>query len=152
MNIDLILDKIDQKIRNIKKMKNRNQPVIDEFRANKGKVGGFFQGKSLLLLHTAGAKTGKVHITPLIYMVYGDRFVIIASKGGAPSNPDWYYNLKENPLVKVELGGEGFEAEAEVVNEPERSQLFELMAKEYPFYAEYQRNTVRAIPVILLSR
>ncbi len=91
----------------------RNKAVIEEFRANEGRVGGFFEDKDLLLLHTTGAKTGVPHVTPLIYMADGDRLVIIASKGGALTNPDWYYNLVANPEVKVELGKEEFEAHAD---------------------------------------
>lgn len=130
----------------------RNRAVIEEFRANEGRVGGFFEDKDLLLLHTTGVKTGVQHVTPLIYMADEDRLVIIASKGGAPTNPDWYYNLVANPEVKVELGKEEFEAYAEVIIEPERSRLFNRMAEKYPFFAKYQRDTDREIPLVILSR
>jgi deazaflavin-dependent oxidoreductase (nitroreductase family) len=148
-----MMSRIPQVIKRILgKTKNRNLAVIEDFRANNGQVGGFFRDKSLLLLHTTGAKSGKKHIIPLIYLQDGDRFVIIASKGGAQSNPDWYYNLVTNPKVKVELGKEEFVANAVVVQEPERSLLFNRMTERYPFYAEYQRKTDRIIPVIILSR
>jgi len=130
----------------------RNKAIIEEFRANEGRVGGFFDDKDLLLLHTTGAKTGVQHVTPLIYMADEDRLVIIASKGGAPTNPDWYFNLVANPEVKVELGKEEFEAYAEVIIEPERSRLFNRMAERYPFYAKYQRDSDREIPLVILSR
>ena len=128
-----------------------NRKVIAEFRANEGKVGGRFEGASLLLLHTTGAKSGKARINPLMCMPDGDRYVIIASKGGAPSNPDWYYNLVANPEVSVEVGTEQFSATATVAEEPERSELYGKIAGLYPFFAEYQRNTTRVIPVVVLT-
>lgn len=130
-----------------------NRKVIAEFRANDGKVGGNFEGATLLLLHTIGAKSGKERINPLMCMPDGEnRYVIIASKGGAPSNPDWYYNLLANPEVSVEFGTEQFRATAAVAEEPERSELYEKVAAQYPFFAEYQRNTSRVIPVVVLNR
>src|SRR6478736_2877057 len=103
-------------------MSNWNQPVIDEFRANNGKVGGYFEGRNILLLHTVGAKTGEERVSPVAYVTDGDRLVVIASKGGADSNPDWYYNLLANPTATVEVGNEKFQARATpVTEEPERS-------------------------------
>jgi deazaflavin-dependent oxidoreductase (nitroreductase family) len=107
---------------------------------------------TLLLLHTTGAKSGLPRITPVVTMPDGDRFVIMASKAGRPTNPDWYYNLVANPDVSVEFGTEKFEALATVVQEPERSELFAKMASMYPVYAEYQQKTTRIIPVIVLTR
>src|SRR3954466_3872272 len=105
-------------------MSDFNQTIIDEFRANGGKVGGYFAGANMLLLHTTGAKSGQPRINPLVYVTDGDRIVIIASKGGDDSNPDWYYNLLANPSVKVELGDQQFQAQATAVTEePERSRL-----------------------------
>src|SRR5512138_1681824 len=98
---------------------DRNQGIITEFRANAGKVGGFFAGKSLLILHTVGKRTGQEHVTPVAYVRDGDRFVVIASKGGAPTHPDWYRNLCAHPLVTVEVGTESFQAQADVATEPE---------------------------------
>jgi deazaflavin-dependent oxidoreductase (nitroreductase family) len=131
---------------------NRNKLIIDEFRANSGKVGGRFAGRTLLLLHTVGAKSKQERINPVAYVADGDRFVIIASKGGAPTNPDWYYNLLAHPLVTVEAGTEQFQAQAEVASEPERTRLFNKMAEGAPGFADYQQKTTRVIPVIILTR
>ena len=90
----------------------RNRPIIEEFRSHGGKVGGRFASMPLLLLHTRGAKTDEPRVNPIAYSIDGERFVIVASKGGAPTNPDWYYNLLANPLVEVELGSEKFRARA----------------------------------------
>ena len=127
-----------------------NNSIIAEFRANGGRVGGRFAGRPLLLLHTTGAKSGQRRVNPLAYTRDGDRLVVIASKGGAPTNPDWYYNLLANPLVTVEVGTEQFQAHATVPAEPERTRLFDQMAKVMPGFAEYQRNTTRPLPVVTL--
>ena len=132
-------------------MNDQNKRIIDEFRANGGKVGGGFEGKTLLLLHTKGAKSGQERINPTAYVRDGDRLVVIASKGGAPTNPDWYYNLLENPLVTVEVGTENFQARAAVAQEPERSHLYEKMVEMMPGFDEYRRKTTRKIPVITLT-
>jgi deazaflavin-dependent oxidoreductase (nitroreductase family) len=129
-----------------------NQAIIAEFRANAGKIGGPFAGKTLLLLHTVGAKSGEERINPVAYVADGERFVIIASKGGAPSNPDWYYNILAHSLVKVEVGTEQFQAQAAVIFEPERTRLYNLMVEMMPGFAEYQRKTTRVIPVVTLTR
>ena len=131
---------------------NWNQTIIDEFRANSGNVGGAFAGKTLLILHTIGAKSGQEHINPVAYVRDGDRIVIIASKGGAPTNPDWYYNILANPRVTVEVGTEQFQAQAAVASEPERTRLYNKMVEMMPGFAEYQQKTTRVIPVITLTR
>jgi deazaflavin-dependent oxidoreductase (nitroreductase family) len=131
---------------------NRNQGIIQEFRANGGKVGGPFAGKSLLLLHTIGAKSGEARINPVACIRDGDRMVVIASKGGAPTNPDWYYNVRANPLVTVETGSEQFQAQATFAVEPERTRLYDKMVAMMPGFAEYQSKTTRVIPVIILTR
>lgn len=131
---------------------NSNKQVIEAFRANDGKVGGQFQNMSLLLLHTTGAKSGKERVTPLLYTKDDNRYVIIASKGGAPNNPDWYHNLVANPEVTIEVGREQFKAKAALIEEPKRSELFNNMANKHPFYAEYAKKTSRTIPVITLTR
>jgi deazaflavin-dependent oxidoreductase (nitroreductase family) len=131
---------------------NWNQAIIDEFRANSGKVGARFEGKTLLILHTVGAKSGQERINPTAYVMDGDRLVIIASKGGAPTNPDWYFNILANPLVTVEVGTEKFQARAGIANEPERTRLFSLMVGMMPGFADYQQKTTRVIPVITLAR
>jgi deazaflavin-dependent oxidoreductase (nitroreductase family) len=127
-----------------------NQKVINEFRANGGEVTG--RGRTVLLLHTIGAKSGKEHVTPVAHTRDGDRYVIIASKGGAPDNPDWYYNIVAHPTVTVEVGTEKFEAEATVAEEPERTRLYDQMAAIMPGFAEYQKKTTRTIPVVVLTR
>jgi len=129
----------------------RNKKIIDEFRANDGKVGGYFAGKTLLLLHTKGAKSGQERINPLAYINDGDRLVVIASKGGAPTNPAWYYNVIANPLVTVEVGTEKFQANATVSEEPERTRLYNEMVKVMPRFDDYRRKTTRVIPVIVLT-
>ncbi len=133
-------------------LSNWNQATIDEFRANSGKVGGPFAGRTLLLLHTVGAKSRQERINPVAYITDGDRLVIIASKGGAPTNPDWYYNVLAHPLVTVEVGTEQFQAQAAVASEPERTRLYAKMVEMMPGFAEYQRKTTRVIPVITLTR
>ena len=129
-----------------------NKAIIEEFRANGGKVGGPFAGATLLLLHTVGAKTQQPRTNPVVYILDGDRFVIFASKAGAPDNPDWYYNLVAQPLVTLEAGTEKFQARATVLAEPERTRLYDQMAAERPAFAEYQLKTTRRIPVIVLTR
>jgi deazaflavin-dependent oxidoreductase (nitroreductase family) len=131
---------------------DRNLGIIQEFRANAGKVGGPFAGRSLLLLHTIGAKSGQPRINPVACVKDADRLVIIASKGGAPTNPDWYHNLLANPLVTVETGTEQFQARATVAAEPERTRLYNQMAAMMPGFAGYQQKTTRIIPVIILTR
>lgn len=130
---------------------DRNQAVIEEFRANAGKVGGYFEGKTLLLLHTIGARSGQEHVNPTAYVRDGDRLVIIASKSGAPDNPGWYYNLLAHPRVTVEVGTETFQATAAVANEPERTRLYNKMIDMMPGFADYRRKTSRVIPVIVLT-
>src|SRR5215211_5791322 len=134
-------------------MSDFNQHTIEEFRANNGKVGGYFAGANMLLLHTIGAKSGQPRTNPLVYVTDGDRLVIIASKGGDDSNPDWYYNLLANPIVTVELGDEQFQARATAVTqEPERSRLYAKMVEHRSGFAEYEQKTSRKIPAIVLER
>jgi deazaflavin-dependent oxidoreductase (nitroreductase family) len=129
-----------------------NKKVIEEFRANAGKVGGNFEGSSLLLLHTTGAKSGLPRINPVMYLADGDRYVIVASKAGASTHPDWYRNLVANPEISVEVGTEEFPVLATVTSEPERTQLYEKVEAMAPGFTEYKINTTRVIPVITLTR
>ncbi len=129
-----------------------NKKVIAEFRANEGKVGGSFEGKTLLLLHTIGAKSQQERINPVACVMDGDRLAVIASKAGAPTHPDWYYNVVANPQVTVEVGTEKFQAKATVAEEPERSRLYEKMVEVMPGFDDYRRKTTRVIPVIVLER
>jgi len=130
---------------------NWNKKVIEEFRANDGRVGGNFEGKVLLLLHTRGAKSGQERINPVATVKDGERWVVIASKAGAPTHPDWYYNVVANPQVTVEVGTEKFQALASVAEEPERTRLYDQMVKVMPGFDDYRRNTSRVIPVIVLT-
>jgi deazaflavin-dependent oxidoreductase (nitroreductase family) len=130
----------------------RNKNVIEEFRANAGRVGGPFGGMKLLILHTVGAKSSQPRLNPLATIADGDRYVIVASKAGADSHPDWYHNIVANPEVSVELGTEKFQARAEVTSEPERTELFGRVVANYPRFADYERKTDRVIPVITLTR
>lgn len=133
-------------------MNERNKSIIEEFRANGGKVGGYFAGQPILLLHTTGAKSGQERINPVAYTTDGERLIVIASKGGAPTHPDWYYNLVANPLVTVEVGTEQFQARASVLTEPDRARLYQKMVTVMPGFADYERKTTRVIPVIALTR
>lgn len=128
-----------------------NKAIIEEFRANDGRVGGHFEGKPLLLLHTTGAKSGEERVNPVAYTKDGDKLVVIASKGGAPSHPDWYHNIVAHPHVTVEVGTEKIEATASVVQEPERRRLYDKMIQVMPGFAEYEKKTTRSIPVIVLT-
>ena len=130
---------------------NRNQKIIDEFRANNGKVGGRFEGKTLLILHTTGAKSGKERVNPAAYIRDGENYVVIASKGGAPDNPDWYYNILAHPHLTVEVGTKTFPVEARVTEEPERTRLYNKMADMMDSFNDYRRKTDRVIPVIELT-
>lgn len=133
-------------------MSDFNQNVIAEFRANGGKVNGYFANTPLLLLTTTGAKSGQPRVNPLAYITDGDRIIIIASKGGAPTNPDWYYNLLANPVATVELGSESFQVRASVVEEPERTHLYAKVVEKMPGFGEYQSKTSRKIPLFALER
>ncbi|MFN8373828.1 MAG: nitroreductase family deazaflavin-dependent oxidoreductase [Anaerolineae bacterium] len=133
-------------------MSDWNKAIIDEFRANGGKVGGHFANQTLLLLHTKGAKSGQERVNPVVTFVDNNRHVIIASKGGAPTDPDWYKNLVANPEVEVEIGTERFPAVASVATEPERTRLYERMEAINPAFTDYKSKTDRVLPVITLTR
>ncbi|MBV9582640.1 MAG: nitroreductase family deazaflavin-dependent oxidoreductase [Chloroflexi bacterium] len=133
-----------------------NVDVIEQFRTNDGKIeSGMFKGARLLLLTTTGAKSGQTRVNPLAFTRDGDNYVVIASKGGAPAHPDWYRNLVAHPDVTVEVsmadGSKRFEARARVTEGDERQRLFDAQAKIMPGFAEYQRNTARQIPVVVLE-
>jgi deazaflavin-dependent oxidoreductase (nitroreductase family) len=129
-----------------------NRQIIEEFRANQGTVGGQFAGAPVLLLTTTGARSGRPHTTPMMYLPEGDRMYVFASKAGAPTNPDWYHNLKANPTVTAEVGADTFSAHAEEVTGPERDRIYAEQAERYPGFAEYQEKTTRRIPVVALER
>lgn len=131
---------------------SHNDEVIASFRENAPQSDGTLGGRPLLLLTTTGAKSGRAHTTPMMYLREGERVFVFASHGGAPTNPDWYVNLVANPTVTVELGPETFRANATPVPEPERTRVYEKQAGEYTNFAEYQEKTTRAIPVVELTR
>jgi deazaflavin-dependent oxidoreductase (nitroreductase family) len=132
-------------------MSEFNRAIIEEFRANGGKVGGSFEGAPVLLLTSTGAKSGQRRTTPLMYMPDGERMVIFASKGGAPTNPAWYHNLRANPSATVEVGSDTVEVDAAVTSGEERARLFKRQAELYPQFAEYAEKTTREIPVVALT-
>jgi deazaflavin-dependent oxidoreductase (nitroreductase family) len=130
-----------------------NQQIIDEFRANGGKVGDVFEGAPLLLLHSTGAKSGRERVNPLMYQEVGEELAVFASKAGAPTNPDWYYNLRAHPQAKIELGTETVAVQARVAAEEERARIWEHQKQQFPNFAEYEKTAGgRQIPVVLLSR
>jgi deazaflavin-dependent oxidoreductase (nitroreductase family) len=131
---------------------NWNAQIIEEFHANGGKVGGPFQGAPLLLLTTTGAKSGQKRVNPLAYLGEGERVFIFASKAGAPSHPDWYYNLLAHPEVTVEIGTETFPAKAVVLEGEERDRIYAHQVQRMPTFGDYQQKTDRKIPVIELLR
>ncbi|MFZ0996324.1 MAG: nitroreductase family deazaflavin-dependent oxidoreductase [Candidatus Dormiibacterota bacterium] len=128
-----------------------NAQTIAEFRANGGKVGGPFAGAPLLLIHSVGASSGESHINPVMYLPDKGRYIVFASKGGAPTNPSWYHNLKAHPDVTIEVGSETVEVRAAEVQGAEHDQLYSRQAAAYPQFAEYQRKTTRLIPVMALT-
>jgi deazaflavin-dependent oxidoreductase (nitroreductase family) len=128
-----------------------NANVIEEFRANDGKVGGFFEDKDVLILHTTGARSGLEGLTPLVYRQEGDRVFIFASKGGSDSHPDWYHNLKANPIVSVEIGADTSSATAREVGGDERDAVYARQAADIENFLTYQAGTQRTIPVIELT-
>lgn len=129
-----------------------NAKVIEEFRANEGKVGGNFEGAPVLLLHTTGAKSGAERVNPMMYLNEGGRIYVFASKAGADSHPDWYHNLLANPQVSLELGAERFDAKALNVVGAARGRVYAKQASRFPGFAEYQEKTTRIIPVVELVR
>lgn len=131
-------------------MADWNANIIEEFRSNSGKVGGIFEGDPMLILHATGAKSGAARMNPLLYRREGDRLFIFASKGGADQDPDWYYNVKANPSVTVELGSETMSASATEVIGSERDEIYGRQAASDARFDGYQKATERTIPVIEL--
>jgi len=129
-----------------------NELLIRQYRTNGGKVTGQFAGLPVLLPRTVGAKSGAPRTTPLVYLQDADRYLIIASKAGAPTNPAWYYNLLATPTASVEVGNERFEVQARVAHGDERDRLFQTVIAQLPIYEDYQRRTGRPLPVVVLER
>ena len=129
-----------------------NRNVVEEFRANGGKVGGPFEGGTLLLLHTVGAKSGTPRVSPLAYLTVDGKMLIVGSYAGAPKNPAWVHNLRANPQVHVEVGADSYDVMARELPRDERDRAFAKVADQQPVFGEYQKNTDRAIPLFELTR
>ena len=129
-----------------------NKRIIDEFRANGGKVGAPFAGAPMILITTKGAKTGQLTTTPLVYNTDGDRMTIIASMAGAPKNPAWYHNLVAHPEIEVEVGTEKIKVTATEAKGAERDALYAKQAAKFPAFSDYEKKTTRRIPVLVLTR
>jgi deazaflavin-dependent oxidoreductase (nitroreductase family) len=133
-------------------MSDYNAAIIEEFRANAGKVGGPFSGAPMLLLHTTGARSGKEHVNPLVYQAVGEDIAIFGSKAGAPTHPDWFHNLLANADVTVELGTDTVQVRARVAEGDERDRIFARQKEIMPGFADYETRTTRVIPVVILER
>ena len=133
-------------------MSDWNTQIIEEFRADEGRVGGQFDGAPLLLLHTVGAKTGRERVNPMMYLDLDGRRFVFASKAGADTDPDWYHNLVAHPEVTVEVGTETYTAQAKPVDRAERDRIYAEQARRYSGFADYEAKTARVIPVVELVR
>lgn len=129
-----------------------NRAIVDEFRANGGKVGGQFEGANLLLLHTTGAKSGQPRVSPLAYFDIDGKLIVIGSFAGAPVSPAWVHNLRANPSARVEVGTDAFDVTARELPTDERDDLFDKVTAAAPGFAEYQAKTSRVIPLFELIR
>jgi deazaflavin-dependent oxidoreductase (nitroreductase family) len=128
-----------------------NARVIDEFRANRGRLGGPFEGGTVLLLHTTGARSGQPRVNPVMYRQEGDRYFVFGSKGGSDDNPAWYHNLKAHPDTEIEVGDRTIPVHAEQLEGDERDGVYARHAQRYPMFADYERKTSRRIPVMALT-
>ncbi|MDA4136864.1 MAG: nitroreductase family deazaflavin-dependent oxidoreductase [Thaumarchaeota archaeon] len=129
-----------------------NAHTIAEFRKNRGKVGGYFEGAPLLLIHTAGKRSGKPHVIPVMYLKDGERYLVFGSKGGADSHPDWFHNLKAHPDIQIEVGDQTIDVHAEEITGHERDAIYKRQAALYPTFADYERKTKRVIPVVAFTK
>ena len=132
-------------------MRDYNTPVIEEFRANHGRVGAPFENTTLLLLHHKGARSGRTRVNPLAYQTLERGYAVFASKGGGPTNPDWFYNVQANPEVEVEIGDETYHLRARVATPEEREQIWERQKRAFPGFADYEQKSPRQIPVVILE-
>jgi deazaflavin-dependent oxidoreductase (nitroreductase family) len=133
-------------------MSDYNTKIIEEFRANEGRVGGSWEGRNLLLLTTRGRRSGLEYTTPVMYTRDGDRLLVYASQGGSPDHPDWYLNLVANPGVIVEVGSERYDAVATPLEGADRDREYAAQTERSPQFAQYQEKTDRVIPVVALTR
>lgn len=131
-------------------MSDFNAGIIEEFRANEGRVGGPFEGAPLLLLHTRGARSGEPRIHPVMYLKDGDRYLVFASKAGADTNPAWYHNLRAHPDTTIEVGTDEISVRATELDGAERDEWYAEQARRYSGFADYERKTDRVIPVVAL--
>ena len=132
---------------------NFNERIIGEFRANEGRVGGLLAGTPMMLVHHIGAKSGVTRVTPLTYAAQGDgRYVIVASNGGSPTHPSWYFNLRANPRIEAELGTETFTVEAEELGGSARAELWPKLIAASPSLGEFESKASRQIPLMVLIR
>jgi len=129
-----------------------NRAIVEEFRANGGKVGGPFEGGTLLLLHTTGAKTGKTRLSPLAYMTIDGKMVIFGSYAGAPKDPAWVHNLRALPKAYIEVGTDAYDVDVRELPDDEREAIYPKVIEIAPVFAEYQTKTTRAIPLFELTR
>jgi len=132
-------------------MSDWNGKIVEEFRANGGNVGGQFTGAPLLLLHTVGAKSGRPRVNPMMYQRLDGGYAVFASKAGAPTNPDWYFNLLANPQVEAEIGTSKVVLVARVAEGDERERIWSAQKAAYPGFADYEQKTTRQIPVVVLE-
>ncbi|GAB3833726.1 nitroreductase family deazaflavin-dependent oxidoreductase [Dactylosporangium cerinum] len=132
-------------------MSDWNDKIIEEFRANEGRVGGNFEGAPLLLLHTVGARTGQERVHPVMYQKVDAGYAVFASKGGAPTNPDWYHNILAQPQVQAEIGTGTVKLAARVAEGEERERIWTAQKAAYPGFADYESKTSRQIPVVVLE-
>ena len=132
-------------------MNEMNAGIIEEFRANNGRVGGMFEGAPMMLLHSTGARSGKERVNPLMYQAVEGGYAIFASKAGAPTNPDWYHNVRANPAASIEVGSKTIEVSTREATGAERDAIWERQKLNYPNFAEYEQKTDRVIPVIVLE-
>jgi deazaflavin-dependent oxidoreductase (nitroreductase family) len=132
-------------------MSDWNAGIITEFRKNRGKVGGMFEGSPLLLINHTGRRTRKIRINPVMYLKDGDRYLVFGSKGGADTHPDWFHNLKAHPDVQIEVGDQKIDVHAEEIKGAERDRIYAKQASLYPQFAEYQKKTKRTIPIIAFT-
>ena len=133
-------------------MKAFNNSIVDEFRSNGGKVGGQFEGATLLLLTTTGAKSGQPRLAPLAYLTVDDKMIIIGSKAGADTNPDWVHNLRANPRVHIEVGTDAYDVVARELPTAERDEVYPKIVAVAPGFGEYQSKTSRVIPLFELQK
>ncbi|MBP2452781.1 nitroreductase family deazaflavin-dependent oxidoreductase [Mycolicibacterium lutetiense] len=150
-DIDPDFDK-SQLVADVAALDGFNRNVVEEFRANGGKVGGPFEGATLLLLHTTGAKSGKPRLSPLAYLSVDGRMLIVGSYAGAPKDPAWVHNLRADPKVRIEVGTDAYDATARELPDAERDAAYPKITAVAPVFAQYQANTTRAIPLFEIVR